>query len=189
MNSIAKSNYTHLKVRSLEVLQLRLRNSAGKNGADGRPDSTNGHALAAPKILPHWNALRRELIVGGQVVKRFRVPAPNQEAVLTAFEEEGWPQRVYDPLSPNGDTDTKNRLHQTIKARATGIAWRGSSVSAEMALERACAGNLPMAGSSQGVGAWRRIARFGQQGLWAYCRLKPPAAVAGPPTPPRLSGR
>ncbi len=116
MNSIAKSNYTHLKVRSLEVLQLRLRNSAGKNGADGRPDSTNGHALAAPKILPHWNALRRELIVGGQVVKRFRVPAPNQEAVLTAFEEEGWPQRVYDPLSPNGDTDTKNRLHETIKA-------------------------------------------------------------------------
>jgi hypothetical protein len=68
------------------------------------------------RIVPQWDAMRRELIVGGQVVKRFRVPARNQEAVLVAFEEEGWPHRVYDPLSPDGDTDTKQRLRETIKA-------------------------------------------------------------------------
>ena len=60
--------------------------------------------------------MRRELIVGGQVVKRFRQPASNQEAVLAAFEEEGWPHRVYDPLPLKEDLDAKQRLHETIKS-------------------------------------------------------------------------
>ena len=50
------------------------------------------------------------------MVKCFRVPAPNQEMVLTAFEEEGWPYRVYDPLPPEEGKDAKQRLHETIKA-------------------------------------------------------------------------
>ena len=93
------------------------RGKTGGNGkSGGRARSNNGQAKAAGKIVPHWNAMGRELIVGGQTVKRFRVPAPNQEAILSAFEEEGWPQRVYDPLPPNGETDPKYRLHETIKA-------------------------------------------------------------------------
>jgi hypothetical protein len=65
---------------------------------------------------PHWDALRRELTVGGQIVKRFRVPAPNQEAVLSAFEEEGWPAAILDPLPPQDEQDGKQRLHDTIKS-------------------------------------------------------------------------
>jgi hypothetical protein len=79
------------------------------SGADKGPSSQGSH------LRPHWNAMRRELLVGGQVVKRFRVPAPNQEAVLAAFEEEGWPHRVYDPLPPEDEKDAKRRLHETIK--------------------------------------------------------------------------
>jgi hypothetical protein len=53
--------------------------------------------------------------VGSRVVKEYRVPCPNQEAVLAAFEEEGWPHRIDDPLSPQGEIEPKSRLHDTIK--------------------------------------------------------------------------
>jgi hypothetical protein len=65
---------------------------------------------------PHWDARRRELRLAKRLVKRFRVPAPNQEAVLAAFQEEGWPNCVDDPLPPKGDISPKRRLHDTIKA-------------------------------------------------------------------------
>jgi hypothetical protein len=65
---------------------------------------------------PHWDALRRELTVNGQVIKRFRLPATNQEAVLRAFEEEGWPAAIFDPLPPRDEQNSKQRLHDTIKA-------------------------------------------------------------------------
>ncbi len=65
---------------------------------------------------PHWNRDQRDLLVGTVVVKRFRVPAPNQELVLSAFEEEGWPPRIDDPLPPIFDISSKRRLHTTIAA-------------------------------------------------------------------------
>src|SRR5262249_18025344 len=53
----------------------------------------------APGRTPFWDEARRELRFGACVVKRFRQPAPSQEAVLTAFAEEGWPPHIDDPLS------------------------------------------------------------------------------------------
>ena len=49
------------------------------------------------------------------MIKRFRVPSANQEAVLEAFQEEGWPASIDDPLSPLSDYDPKRRLRDTIK--------------------------------------------------------------------------
>jgi hypothetical protein len=46
-------------------------------------------AVVKHRIVPEWDARRRELRFQGQVVKRFKVPAVNREAVLTAFQEEG----------------------------------------------------------------------------------------------------
>ncbi len=48
-------------------------------------------------------------------MKRFRVPAENQEAVLSAFQEEGWPSRVDDPLPPAEGVVIKERLKFTIR--------------------------------------------------------------------------
>jgi hypothetical protein len=48
------------------------------------------------------------------VVKRFKQPAGNQELVLEAFEEEGWPPRIDDPLPPAPNQDGKRRLQSTI---------------------------------------------------------------------------
>ncbi|MGD9722711.1 MAG: hypothetical protein AB7O59_15365 [Pirellulales bacterium] len=65
---------------------------------------------------PNWDQQRRQLRVGGQIVKEFKLPSPNQETVLMAFEEEGWPPRIDDPLPPVGHLDSRRRLHDTIKA-------------------------------------------------------------------------
>ncbi len=73
---------------------------------------------APPAVRPHprplWDAARRELWLGPQLVKRFKQPAANQELVLAAFQEEGWPPRIFDPLPPVEGQDGKRRLHSTI---------------------------------------------------------------------------
>src|SRR5262249_26296993 len=50
----------------------------------------------------------------GMVVKRYRVPARNQELILSAFEEEGWPEHIDDPLPVRYDIDPRMRLHDAI---------------------------------------------------------------------------
>jgi hypothetical protein len=65
---------------------------------------------------PHWDRDRQELSVGALVVKRYKVPAPNQEMILAAFEEERWPTRIDDPIPPQRDTDPRRRLHDTINS-------------------------------------------------------------------------
>ena len=67
------------------------------------------------QVMPHWDLASRRLQVNGHVVKRFKWPASNQEAVLCAFQEEGWPARIDDPLPPHADQDSKRRLADTIK--------------------------------------------------------------------------
>ncbi|MCU0872242.1 MAG: hypothetical protein MUE50_07840 [Pirellulaceae bacterium] len=65
---------------------------------------------------PKWDPERQELRVGDLVVKQFKVPAANQERILAAFEEDGWPIRIDDPLPPASDQDPKRRLHDTINS-------------------------------------------------------------------------
>jgi len=65
-------------------------------------------------LVPEWDKERQELRVGGLVVKQFKVPAPNQEMILAAFQEEGWPPRIDDPLPPQAGQNPSRRLHDTI---------------------------------------------------------------------------
>jgi len=65
--------------------------------------------------VPVWDGPRRELRVGQVVIKRYCVPAENQEAILAAFEEESWPVHIDDPLAPVPGIDPKRRLHSTIQ--------------------------------------------------------------------------
>jgi hypothetical protein len=84
----------------------------------------NGAPLANCRIVPEeetlqrptWDDQRRQLRVGAEIVKEFKLPSPNQETVLMAFEEEGWPPRIDDPLPPLPQLDPRRRLHDTIKA-------------------------------------------------------------------------
>jgi hypothetical protein len=92
--------------------------SAGEtNSHSASPDRRAGetHGTYTKILQPHWDPRRRELRVGDKLVKRFRWPAVNQETVLAVFEEEGWPDRVDDPLPVVPEQDPKRRLHDTIK--------------------------------------------------------------------------
>jgi hypothetical protein len=89
---------------------------------------------------PEWDGGRRELRVGGVMVKQFRQPAPSQETVLAAFQEEQWAPVIDDPLPGRFDQDPKLRLHDTVNnlnrhqrcqliqfyrnGTGTGIGWR-----------------------------------------------------------------
>ena len=83
---------------------------------DGRDHSPADLAQPTPPndVIPVWNKRRHELTWNGHLVKRFRVPAKNQEQILDVFEEDGWPPRVDDPLPPRAELNGKRRLHDTI---------------------------------------------------------------------------
>jgi hypothetical protein len=65
--------------------------------------------------FPRWDCNERTLYLGRQIVKQYRVPSPNQEALLSAFQEEGWPRFIHDPLIPVADLDPKQRLRDTTR--------------------------------------------------------------------------
>jgi hypothetical protein len=71
-----------------------------------------------PKVIardtPAWNKDRAELTFRGAVVKRIKsaTVAKNVVRVLDAFQEDGWPDRIDDPLDPSENTQ---RLYETLK--------------------------------------------------------------------------
>lgn len=74
---------------------------------------TAPHGPVQPR--PHWDQECRKLWLDGVLVKKFRQRAANQELILAAFQEEGWPSFIDDPLPPEGDQDPKRRLHSTLR--------------------------------------------------------------------------
>ena len=64
-------------------------------------------------LVPQLDPARHELRVGGKGVKHYKVRSPNQETILTAFQEEGWPRHILDPL-PGGPN--KARVQKTVES-------------------------------------------------------------------------
>ena len=90
--------------------------SNGYHGVNGLLEDHPAKPATKLHPAPHWDRQRQELRLGEFLVKRFKVPAPNQELVLATFQEEGWPPRIDDPIPPHPDLDPKRRLHDTINA-------------------------------------------------------------------------
>jgi hypothetical protein len=67
------------------------------------------------KQVPHWDSKLRHLRWNGCLIKEFQEPAANQETILAAFEEEGWPPHIDDPLPQSPEIDPKRRLQDAIK--------------------------------------------------------------------------
>lgn len=124
----------------LQETWLPLRTAILRN-LDEHAERPNGETVGvdSSQPAPCWNVNARELRVGDTLVKHFRVPARNQELVLSAFEEDGWIVRIDDPLPPNEEIDSRQRLRDTIKSlnrsqqspllrfhgdgRAQGVRW------------------------------------------------------------------
>jgi len=94
-----------------------------KGTKPGEPLDFVSETVREPKLAsniatlrPRWDRQVRTLFIAVQVVKRYAVPAVCQVAVLNAFEEEGWPTYVDDPIPPSNGQDPKLRLHNTINA-------------------------------------------------------------------------
>ena len=80
-----------------------------------RIESIRDTETVESELTPRWDADRQELRYAGELVKRYRLPSPNQTAILSAFHEERWPSRIDDPLPPRYDQNPKRRLHDTIR--------------------------------------------------------------------------
>jgi hypothetical protein len=72
--------------------------------------------IAEPECHPHWDNKAGELWWKGECIRRFRHDASSQRRVLDALEEQGWPGRIDDPLPKQRDSDSKQRLRETIKS-------------------------------------------------------------------------
>jgi hypothetical protein len=94
---------------------LKISASSGSYEIVARPDAGNLPTSIEPVASPRWDAIARTLTIGGQIVKCYRVPSPNQQAILAAFEEEGWPRSIDDPLPYSPGRRAKERLHATIR--------------------------------------------------------------------------
>jgi hypothetical protein len=65
--------------------------------------------------VPDWNSDRRELCLGGRLVKRYRRPAASQQVILDGFQLSSWPPLLVDPLPLREACCPKRRLHDAIK--------------------------------------------------------------------------
>jgi hypothetical protein len=74
-----------------------------------------GERRSADLEKPAWDAFRRELWVGGRMVKQYRRPALNQQMILDAFQAARWPTHLVDPLPLRAAHCPKRRLHDAIK--------------------------------------------------------------------------
>ena len=114
ITSINRAAGIILTLEGAEYLNGRLKISPPPPVPGSHSNLTREHAKNDRR--PRWDSGRRELRVGSIVVKRFRVPAPNQELILQVFEEEGWPHSIDDPLPPVLEVDCQQRLRATIKS-------------------------------------------------------------------------
>jgi|SRR5262245_1059529 len=76
-------------------------------------------------VLPHWDGDSRALWLGPELLKEFLRPAPCQEAVLAAFESQGWDRgHIANPLpveSWESAEEAKAQLHDTLKNLNRGL--------------------------------------------------------------------
>ncbi len=93
---------------------------------------------------PCWDGWRRVLRVGVLLVKDYRLPSPTQEAILEAFQEEGWPRRIDDPL-PLRTTRTPSAACMTRSSGSMAASSTSCCTSPAMAPGRPFAGVMSTA--------------------------------------------
>lgn len=98
---------------------------------------------------PSWDHGTGKLHYGGKLARQVQNPgrATNIVAILDAFEEQGWPARIDDPLPDGGD---KQRLREAIRTLNQGLSrlrfradGTGSGICWEPADTRATPAHLP----------------------------------------------
>lgn len=83
-----------------------------------------------PPVTPVWDRTARRLTYRGEECKAYRRGAREQEKILAAFEEEGWPEAIDDPLPKGKLAKTVESLNQRLQhirftrnGAGTGVLW------------------------------------------------------------------
>jgi hypothetical protein len=65
---------------------------------------------------PHWNKVRGDLLLGGRAIKHVQNigQATNVVKVLDSFQEEGWPEKIDDPLDAGKLRETLRSLNENL---------------------------------------------------------------------------
>src|SRR4051812_43433498 len=87
----------------------------GRKRGKGSGSST-AQAISPNSTRPVWNSNRRELRLAGKLVKKFGQKASNQESILNAFQRQGWPEGITDPLPKVQGINAKTRLGETVRS-------------------------------------------------------------------------
>jgi hypothetical protein len=157
-------------------------------------DLRNGEGGRLARV-PRWDGVARELRLGVWVVKRFQQPAPSQETILAAFEEERWPRGIDDPLPQRPGQDPKRQLHYAIlnlnrnqknrlvrflgNGKGDGIRWE---LAAEVKLRRTRCAQVRAGPRSSGGLELSVARRTGLGSLRTVGNLE--RTASGPPVPP-----
>jgi hypothetical protein len=78
-----------------------------------------GEPVTAAADLPKWNAATRELRYRDNGGRSLPKRAKNCIRILNAFEEEGWPACVYDPIPPS---EAKRPLSEAVRNLNDGLS-------------------------------------------------------------------
>ena len=100
-------------VSAANALSMNKSERGRLNASIAQPESCPGLPIYSP--APMWDTERNTLYFDGRIVKQFTWGATNQTIILSAFQEEGWPARIDDPLIPIASVHSKRRLSDTIK--------------------------------------------------------------------------
>ncbi len=105
---------TYRQAQILEAERLLCRLKSQSENDEERATSTLQEL--AVRHVPKWDNKRKELLYGGEVIKKYRTTAKNQISILEAFEVENWPSRIDDPLPHTKVGDQRQRLADAVSA-------------------------------------------------------------------------
>jgi len=73
--------------------------------------------LPPPRLIPRWiNDKRGVLTFGGVKIKEITKPGKNIRPILDAFEAQGWPEEMSDPLPNPNEEDYRDRLRNAVES-------------------------------------------------------------------------
>jgi hypothetical protein len=96
-----------------------------ESGCEFAQSAGPGPLETARALRPEWDG-ECSLRLGEDEVKHFRQPARAQKQILDAFQEEGWPPWIFNPLGAEGHRTGGERLRDAVnKLHALQVGpWR-----------------------------------------------------------------
>ena len=104
-----------LVIQRLGMVVLTERGAAVARGRGDPGQGLPAPHVAGALIVPFYDVAQRILWYAGRLVKRLRQQADVQEIVLRAFQRQGWPRALKNPLPKGSTIPMEARLHAVVR--------------------------------------------------------------------------